>query len=90
MIASACDFGPRETIRHGRNGLLVPSEDVDALRSALDALLDDQDLAGRLGAAAREAARDYSVARSIATYAAVFERHDAKPRLRPETSHPER
>lgn len=80
VIASACDFGPREAIDHGRNGLLIPPENVDALRSALDSLLGDPDRAGRLGAAARETAGDYSLERSIATYAAIFEHRFAQPR----------
>ena len=73
VIASACDFGPREAVQHGRNGLLVPPETVDGLRSALDALLGDPDRAGRLGAAGRETAGGYSLERSIATYAAILE-----------------
>jgi glycosyltransferase involved in cell wall biosynthesis len=38
-------------------GLLVPPRDVSALRGALERLLGDQELRGRLGAAARERAR---------------------------------
>src|SRR5205814_6745166 len=55
--------GYREVIRHDRDGLLVPPRDPDALASALAAVLDDPDLAGRLAAAGTEraAAFDWDV-----------------------------
>ena len=43
-----------EVVEDGRNGLLVPASDSTALASALVHLLDDAELAARLGAAARE------------------------------------
>jgi glycosyltransferase involved in cell wall biosynthesis len=44
----------------GENGLVVPSGDAGALAAAIDRLLDDAPLRGRLGAAAREAVRPYT------------------------------
>jgi len=43
----------REVISNGRNGLLVPPEDVEAWAAALRRLLDDRALRQRLGANAR-------------------------------------
>src|SRR5690606_19300913 len=48
--------GVREMIDHGVDGLLVPESDAEALADALQALLRDDALATRLGAAARQAA----------------------------------
>lgn len=48
-----CPTGPRDLIRDGENGLLVPAEDVDALAAGLDRLASDAALRDRLGAAAR-------------------------------------
>ena len=73
VVASACDFGPREAIQSGRTGLLVPTGDVEALSAALETLLSAPDLAHRLGEAARTGARDYDLPRSVAAYSAIFE-----------------
>src|SRR5204862_5319812 len=45
-------------IEHGVTGLLVPVGDAAALRAALELALDDPELRGRLGAAARERVRE--------------------------------
>ncbi len=75
VVASACDYGPREAIVHGRNGLLTPVGDVETLRTGLDALLGDPGRARQLGAAARLRARHYGLDRSISAYSAIFEAH---------------
>jgi glycosyltransferase involved in cell wall biosynthesis len=48
--------GNRDMVRDGREGLLVPADDAPALERALERLLEDKSLAGRLGRAARERA----------------------------------
>ncbi len=48
--------GNRELIDHERHGLIVPSDDVEALAATIGRLLDDRHLAQRLGAAARRRA----------------------------------
>jgi glycosyltransferase involved in cell wall biosynthesis len=53
-IATDCPSGPANIVRDGVDGLLVPSEDVDALAAALDRLLGDPDLRSRLAARAVE------------------------------------
>lgn len=42
-IAFDCDTGPRDLIRSGENGLLVPALDVTALSRAMEQLMVDQD-----------------------------------------------
>lgn len=46
--------GTEELMKDGENGLIIPAGDEEALRSAMDRLLEDRDYADRLG---REAAR---------------------------------
>lgn len=48
--------GCRETVEHGRNGLLVPLGDVRALTGAIVELLTDREKAHRMGAAGRRRA----------------------------------
>ncbi len=50
--------GCREAVEHGRNGLLTPLRDVDALADALVRLLRDDNLCVAMGAAGRSMARE--------------------------------
>jgi len=59
VVAFDCPRGPAELIADGRDGVLVPAGDVDALSRALLALVEDQPRRRRYGAAALEAAKAY-------------------------------
>lgn len=52
LVAADAD-GPRELVRAGQDGLLVPREDPRALANALGAVLEDRALAARLADAGR-------------------------------------
>jgi glycosyltransferase involved in cell wall biosynthesis len=52
--------GLRDSVEHGRTGLLVPHGDVDALASAIDALLRDHDAREEMGRQARRFADAFS------------------------------
>ncbi|MEU8612894.1 glycosyltransferase family 4 protein [Actinoplanes sp. NPDC048791] len=69
-VAFDCPTGPGEIIDHGRNGLLVPPEDIDALAEGMMRLIEDP--AGRraMGAAARADSSRYS----MSTVREVWER----------------
>jgi glycosyltransferase involved in cell wall biosynthesis len=49
--------GLPETVLHEQTGLVVPAEDVHALSTAVDRLLNDQEARSRFGAAGRERVR---------------------------------
>ncbi|GAA3227280.1 glycosyltransferase family 4 protein [Actinocorallia longicatena] len=56
-VSFDCPFGPREIITHGRDGLLVPPEDTDALAEALCRVIGDGAERARLGAEAARSTR---------------------------------
>lgn len=59
VVAYDCEFGPREIVQNGVNGLLVPAEDVMAMASALNMIMGNGELRNRLGNAARAVAKRY-------------------------------
>ncbi|GAA3979227.1 hypothetical protein GCM10023085_71970 [Actinomadura viridis] len=63
VVAFDCPTGPGEMIEHGRNGLLVPAEDVAGLTAALRTLIGDRALRDRLGEGALVSSREYDLDR---------------------------
>ncbi|WP_042775276.1 glycosyltransferase family 4 protein [Sinorhizobium fredii] len=59
VVSYECDWGPRVMITHGSDGILVPTEDVEALAKALDRVLADRELREQLGARAVASAQRY-------------------------------
>ncbi|WP_219470512.1 glycosyltransferase family 4 protein [Nonomuraea rhizosphaerae] len=60
VAAFDCPTGPADVLTPGKDGLLVPAEDVGALAEALDRLMSDRPLRVRMGAAAKRTAGGYS------------------------------
>jgi glycosyltransferase involved in cell wall biosynthesis len=60
-VAFDCPTGPAEIIEHGRNGLLVPPQDVAALAAGMCRLIENPDERRAMGAAARESSGRYSM-----------------------------
>lgn len=52
-ISTDCDFGPRELINHGENGLLIPVDDSEALTAAMKTLAENSILSEKLSENAR-------------------------------------
>jgi glycosyltransferase involved in cell wall biosynthesis len=68
VVATDCDHGPREVVRDGVDGFLVPVGDAGALAARVVELLRDGALRGRLGAAGAEGAGRFSIASSMQRY----------------------
>lgn len=70
----ASDIPPnRELIVHGESGLLVPPGDMVGLMQQMRVLMDDPELASRLGAAARQRMRDhFAIPDMVNRFAALY------------------
>jgi len=76
VIASA-EGGPAEVVTDGRDGLLVPPRDAQALAKALTRLAGDAELRVRLGHAGRQTSQAYSPQRTAERLVEVYERVQA-------------
>ncbi|MBX7483387.1 glycosyltransferase family 4 protein [Qipengyuania qiaonensis] len=72
VIASNCEFGPAEMIEHGRSGLLVPPEDVDALSRTMQVCIEDAELRELLGTTAKSAIGKFAPASVMRRWDAVL------------------
>jgi glycosyltransferase involved in cell wall biosynthesis len=71
-LAADCRFGPRELIRHGESGWLVPPEDAEALAGGIDRLLGDAPLRARIGAGGIKRAQELKLEAILPLYAELF------------------
>ena len=80
--------GYRAVLRDGRDGLLVPPRNPQALAAAIDALLRDEPRRQRMIAAGRARARDFSIEAVGAQFLAMYDSLAAQPRRRRGTHRP--
>jgi len=68
VIATDCDFGPREIIRHGENGLLAAAADADRLAAEIVALCNDAGMRSRLVREGYDTVKHYNVTKMVNAY----------------------
>ncbi|MDX6748502.1 glycosyltransferase family 4 protein [Geminicoccaceae bacterium 1502E] len=80
VIAADCPAGgPRALVTDGRDGLLVPKEDVGALATALDSLMGDPASRSAFGQAARCSVVRYAFPRVVGRWTELVEEAVAPP-----------
>lgn len=65
-VSTDCPTGPSMLIDSGKNGILVPVGDADAMSGAMESLMSDPGLADRLGMAARRRMLEWAGADELA------------------------
>ena len=73
VIATDCRSGPREIIRDGEDGLLVPPGDLDALAAAMDSLMSDPERRARLGGRAMDITQRFGVEKVMGMWEKILE-----------------
>ena len=72
VISFDCPTGPREMIRDGIDGVLVPPDDVEALAKAMDGLMGTQEERQLLAARAVEISERFGLPRVMAMWSEVL------------------
>lgn len=72
VVAADCPYGPAEIVTDGRNGVLVPPRDPEALATGILRVLEDPALRARLAAGGSVRARDFAAPAIAAAYGRVF------------------
>lgn len=75
LPAVCFDFkcGPRDIIRQGENGLIVPDGDIDGLAEAMVGLMKDEELRRKMGENAKRVVETYSEERVMGLWVDLFE-----------------
>jgi len=76
VIATGCETGTSEIIESEKNGLLVPVEDEEALKVAMEKLFYDRELYERLKVNSRKSIEKYNINNIIENWLTLFEEGD--------------
>jgi glycosyltransferase involved in cell wall biosynthesis len=85
VVSFDCPTGPRDIIREGVDGYVVPDGDGDALAHALSRLMDDADMRRAFGAAAVEGAARYVLGTIAHRWEELFAEAEAGKTGRPKS-----
>lgn len=80
-ICTACSDGPTSIVRNEIDGLLIPTEDVDALAEALDRLMADEAERRRLANSAQSVTDRFGVEKVMSMWDEALEERSVKQRF---------
>ena len=72
IVSTNCPSGPREIITNGKNGILVPPGDEEALARAIFKLLKDEKLRKKFSEGGKKRAEDFRIEKIIPQYEELF------------------
>jgi glycosyltransferase involved in cell wall biosynthesis len=72
VVSTNCPYGPGEVIENGRNGMLVPVGDPQAISEAILRVLGDKKLNEKLRTEAKKRAKDFSLDNMISRHIDLF------------------
>ena len=72
-VCFACQCGPRDVIKDGENGLLVPEGDVAAMAERITRLIEDSSQRKHMGQAARAMSESYSEEKIMPRWESLFQ-----------------
>jgi glycosyltransferase involved in cell wall biosynthesis len=72
VLSTDCNSGPAEIITDGKDGVLVPVDDTEALATAMSRLMAEPGTRARLGAAAAASADRFRAEAIAGRWAALF------------------
>lgn len=73
VVSYQCPCGPKDIVNDGVDGFLVPLHDERMLADRICRLIEDDDLRKKMGAAAKERAKDYHVESVVKQWMELFE-----------------
>ena len=73
VVSTDCDFGPAEIIEDGKNGFIVPSNDVTVFAEKLLLLIQNEPLRQQLGQNARSIEKSHSLLEVMKTWDTLIE-----------------
>jgi glycosyltransferase involved in cell wall biosynthesis len=72
VVSYACPCGPRDIIRDGVDGFIVPPEDEATMAERICQLIEDETLRRKMGASALERAKEFSLGKVIPMWTSLF------------------
>lgn len=71
-VSFDCPCGPRDIIQEGKNGLLIPPEDTDALSEGMERLIKDKNLLNEMGNFAMNSITQYKIENIASIWKSLF------------------